>query len=1213
MSVIKEIEISGIRSYKPGIKQNLKIYNPLTLIIGPNGSGKTTIVEALKYVITNEQPPNSKNGAFLYDINLINMNKNGLLNKIESYVKIKFISLIDQKEYQLIRRLVQIRTNKKVSIRTLESTLTCKEKPFIESTYTEEEKQLFKKLKVNEIENYENKILLSGSKISDTDKNVLFHLNITKALVDNVLLVHQNDSTWPLSDSLNVKKRMDAILDSEKYIKLIEDLKLERRRLNNITKLLEQKHEFTKTLRNKSQLILDELEKDKTILNSKSLDYNNNLNKVNIYQLSKNKYINRIKDLEFKINLLKQSNNKLLEMEITIEDINKEINEDINKEILIEDINKEINKEKELKEEIEKEKEEFKEIIKRIDSIKRDLEINDQQINKRVLDINTKILTPLLINIDILNPLLINEDILNSYLIKIKENCSLFMERYFNKIKKIEKYINYKEKIKETEETRNNLINKIKLNKPELNYEIEIKTIENEINILKHSIKECYEIYSSKEFQFKNFFEENYLKDFKNEDKSFQIFKYEEFLKKEIEDLKIKINKKNRINNVIESLKNLFGYQITEIELFNKINTETNRKELFKEIENILKNHNLFEKKLKNDVTIGIYNRLKISAGKNEKCPLCMTSLLNNKEFYNKLNKLMTFLNENSIKLKEKIIENNNIKLVNSSINKIKEEEDLLKFIEFNEIKQEKEKKDEKLLIEKEEIFINLKKYKTISIKKFNLKELNNNLELLIKKRDTLIFKYKEFKERNSTENDIYIKKRIKELDTIICNLNIELINIKKEIKELNSIETYKEYLNKEKENISKNYHFLKFNIKDLIEILKKNEKLYLKINELENINKNLKIKTYNKKKLKYLEDLLNYKKLQLKLLEFKKFETALKNIFNSLDENFNDIENSEIALNLSRIITTLDEFPLSDLINDTITDNIDSSIFDSKNYYKSEDDNNNLIYEDIKINELKQLIKENLYKLETIYENLRTSKKLIINKIDDKTKICHILEGEIKQLNNSIENKKKLFNDEYIYADKNLKKSFLELKIHELYIIDINEVISCSEQAMTDYHKQKVEEINQSLKILWENTCNNDIENIEMKIEFNKTYNYKLVMHKKVQVDKEIKTVEMDMRGRCSAGQAMIASILFRLALCENFINNPTIFALDEPTTNLDDENVESLGSTFRILLDAFKSHQFLIITHDERFMSMIQTGDAFYKLKRKNGECIIQNLNHI
>ena len=63
-----------------------------------------------------------------------------------------------------------------------------------------------------------------------------------------------------------------------------------------------------------------------------------------------------------------------------------------------------------------------------------------------------------------------------------------------------------------------------------------------------------------------------------------------------------------------------------------------------------------------------------------------------------------------------------------------------------------------------------------------------------------------------------------------------------------------------------------------------------------------------------------------------------------------------------------------------------------------------------------------------------------------------------------------------------------------------------------------------------------------------------------------------MDMRGRCSAGQAMIASILFRLALCENFIRNPTVFALDEPTTNLDDENVEALGSTLRVLLNVFQ-----------------------------------------
>lgn len=46
---------------------------------------------------------------------------------------------------------------------------------------------------------------------------------------------------------------------------------------------------------------------------------------------------------------------------------------------------------------------------------------------------------------------------------------------------------------------------------------------------------------------------------------------------------------------------------------------------------------------------------------------------------------------------------------------------------------------------------------------------------------------------------------------------------------------------------------------------------------------------------------------------------------------------------------------------------------------------------------------------------------------------------------------------------------------------------------------------------------------------------------------------VELDMRGRCSAGQKVLASIIIRLALAESFGTNCGILALDEPTTNLD------------------------------------------------------------
>ena len=56
---------------------------------------------------------------------------------------------------------------------------------------------------------------------------------------------------------------------------------------------------------------------------------------------------------------------------------------------------------------------------------------------------------------------------------------------------------------------------------------------------------------------------------------------------------------------------------------------------------------------------------------------------------------------------------------------------------------------------------------------------------------------------------------------------------------------------------------------------------------------------------------------------------------------------------------------------------------------------------------------------------------------------------------------------------------------------------------------------------------------------------------------------VEMDMRGRCSAGQKVLASIIIRLALAESFGTDCGMLALDEPTTNLDRDNIQSLAAS--------------------------------------------------
>lgn len=98
------------------------------------------------------------------------------------------------------------------------------------------------------------------------------------------------------------------------------------------------------------------------------------------------------------------------------------------------------------------------------------------------------------------------------------------------------------------------------------------------------------------------------------------------------------------------------------------------------------------------------------------------------------------------------------------------------------------------------------------------------------------------------------------------------------------------------------------------------------------------------------------------------------------------------------------------------------------------------------------------------------------------------------------------------------------------------------------------------------------------------RTYNYRVVM--------KSGDTELDMRGRCSAGQKVLASLLIRLALADTFCVKAGILALDEPTTNLDHRNIASFAEALNEILQKRrdqKNFQLIVITHDETFVEEI------------------------
>jgi DNA repair protein RAD50 len=94
-------------------------------------------------------------------------------------------------------------------------------------------------------------------------------------------------------------------------------------------------------------------------------------------------------------------------------------------------------------------------------------------------------------------------------------------------------------------------------------------------------------------------------------------------------------------------------------------------------------------------------------------------------------------------------------------------------------------------------------------------------------------------------------------------------------------------------------------------------------------------------------------------------------------------------------------------------------------------------------------------------------------------------------------------------------------------------------------------------------------------------------------------------MRGRCSAGQKVLASIIIRLALAETFCNNCGILCLDEPTTNLDDNHIKSLAKALREIIQTRsddQNFQLIVITHDPTFVDLIGSDfcDSFWYISK-------------
>ncbi|XP_066501906.1 DNA repair protein RAD50 [Hoplias malabaricus] len=244
----------------------------------------------------------------------------------------------------------------------------------------------------------------------------------------------------------------------------------------------------------------------------------------------------------------------------------------------------------------------------------------------------------------------------------------------------------------------------------------------------------------------------------------------------------------------------------------------------------------------------------------------------------------------------------------------------------------------------------------------------------------------------------------------------------------------------------------------------------------------------------------------------------------------------------------------------------------------------------------------------------LRKERRELERKVEDLKKNRSVALGRQKGFEEEILRfRKELREDQFCQAEEKFRDKMIVMRTTELANKDLDIYYKALDQTIMKFHSLKMEEINKIIRDLWRSTYRGqDIEYVEIRSDVDenatagmkrRTYNYRVVMIKG--------DTALDMRGRCSAGQKVLASLIIRLALAETFCLNCGILALDEPTTNLDRENIESLAHA---LVEIIKSRsrqrnfQLLVITHDEDFVELLGRSnyvEHFYRIKKNQDQC--------
>ncbi|KAK3099688.1 hypothetical protein FSP39_008022 [Pinctada imbricata] len=1267
MSCLEKMSVQGIRSFGPEDKdkQVMSFFTPLTLILGPNGTGKTvsillqtTIIECLKYMTTGIMPPGTKGGAFIHDPKVAHE------REVKGQIKLQFRDVTKNK--MVIQRLMLVTQKaKKVEMKTLDGLIT--------RIGQDGEKRSI------------------SSKCAEMDREMITSLGVAKPVLENVIFCHQEDSNWPLSEGKALKDKFDAIFASTRYVKALDTIRKLKQTQDQELKMFKQDITYLRQHKDKaSQLEADLNEVQAKLAASKEsvekvdvklqpvesfgINFPNNSvlkgsteelkrtlaefeDKVEERQETIEQFQRKQAELQREIERLSQEKSKLL-MEVgKLEKEAEHHEENIRKrdsrlrkvatKYDFEGFSRgEITDEK-YKSFLEHVRSKLEAMVEEGKSIKAEFEVKEKEIQQKIDDVRdkkTKLEQAEKMKKDMMADNTSKIRDINRKLSEVDASAGR-LEQISRELKRAEHSLTTTEGAVNVESLKKDIMS---LNKEKTTLDSRISELSSEMNCLHlQSSAQAHLDMLKKDKASK---EEN-VRRLKNKQEDTVTYLIGHMparnMRGELEEyIGNQSNSVKRLSQELQSAKSELSTKEAEKKMVSETlkKKEDDLKELEEKIFGVCGSQNFDEglSTLQEKMSqaqdqrgslLGAEHFFKKYVEDLEKqdpcCPLCHREFDTNQEVRelvselrnklrmvpNKLLKAEKDLDEYKVKydsmmqlkpLKENIVtlDEREIPELKGRLKKINET--------IQKLRDDIQDKDEDLQTKEQDADMAKQILPDIVMMDRYQGEVNELEKKIAGEAAKLIGG-----DSNRTLQDVINEKEDMQmkLDTVNKQLDHKRQKIHDHSEEVQRLKGKINGLREEKLKIDSDLQQRNKLEDDKANLLSENE---IHEREIKDAREQLKpLQTHIDKLRGEKDDIIRKKEEKVEGVKvevdlFRNEVTKVKNVNQDM-KSYNQSGKADVLETNKTRLTEIEQRAESKVEKQKeYAENLDklrSDLAKNKERERELMDNLRLRKQEEDIKKLGRQIEELEEQLGGIdVKNLDRERKKLMMEQEELKKEKQYAEGRQRGLLEQITGiKRELQSDMYREAAQKYKEKIIMLKTTELASSDLEKYYKALDKAIMNYHNVKMDEINKIVRELWRNTYRgNDIDTIEIRSEDDdagltktrRTYNYRVVMIKG--------DTALDMRGRCSAGQKVLASLIIRMALAETFCLNCGILALDEPTTNLDRENIESLAYA---LVDIIKSRsnqknfQLIVITHDEDFVELLGRSDyveEFFKVRK-------------